>query len=189
MSAEKDVSFDHGINGSIAEDCYFAMRAYMKGYTFTFVDGQMWEKSPFTIWDFIQQRKRWVQGIALVVQAPEIPWKYKLWLSFSWSAWITMPLSLSNIVLGPLFPLPMPAWLNILMLFIGTFKVYMYIFGLIKSLSFYQLGLFKYALCFASIIFVIILSTMLETIAVLMAVFSDKRKFYIVNKDTKVIAV
>lgn len=189
VGAEKDISFDHGIYGSIAEDCYFAMRAYMKGYTFDFIDGEMWEKSPFTIWDFIQQRKRWVQGITLVVLAREIAWKYKIWLAFSLCAWITMPLTLSNIVLGALFPVPVPNWLNVLMFFVGSFKVYMYIFGVIKSLSFHRLGVVKYASCFVFLIFVILLSTILETTAVLMAFFSDKSKFYIVNKDPKVFTV
>lgn len=38
--AEKDVTFDHGLDGSVAEDCYFSMIAYKKGYTFDFVEGK-----------------------------------------------------------------------------------------------------------------------------------------------------
>lgn len=38
--AEKDVTFDHGLDGSVAEDCYFSMIAYKKGYTFDFVEGR-----------------------------------------------------------------------------------------------------------------------------------------------------
>lgn len=40
--------------------------------------GEMHEKSPFTFWDFLQQRKRWIQGIFLTVHSPEIPIKNKV---------------------------------------------------------------------------------------------------------------
>lgn len=78
LGAEKKVSFDNGSDGSIAEDCYFAMIAYRDGYSFDFVDGEMNEKSPFTLWDFLQQRKRWIQGIYLTVHSSEIPWRIKV---------------------------------------------------------------------------------------------------------------
>ncbi len=162
------------------------MVACMKGYNFDFVQGEMFEKSPFTVWDFIQQRKRWVQGIYLTVHAPEIPWKYKILEACSLYAWITMPIAISNVVLGVLYPLPMPSWLNAAGLLVSCVNVYMYVFGLIKSVSLYRLGLFKYGLCLISIQFVILLSALCESIAVSMAVLSDKRKFYVVEKDLKI---
>lgn len=183
MYAERHVSYDNGIRGSLAEDCYFAMKAHMEGYKFAFVDGEMWEKSPFTIWDFIQQRKRWVQGISLVVHSPEIAWRYKIWLSLSLYAWITMPLSLSNIFLGLIFPLPTPLWLNFLCSFVAAVNIYMFIFGAIKSLSIYRLGIIKYSSCMASILFVILISTIMENIAIIGGVFARKKKFYVVDKD------
>lgn len=67
------MTFDHGPDGSVAEDNYFGMVALREGYTFDFIEGEMWEKSPFTIYDFLQQRKRWLQGILLVVHSPQIP--------------------------------------------------------------------------------------------------------------------
>ena len=159
------------------------MRAFMKGYVFDFVDGEMHEKSPFSIWDFIQQRKRWVQGISMVVRASEIPWRYKGLLACSLYAWISMPLALSNIVLGPIYPLPVPLWLNLVALVVSAVNIYMYIFGVVKSVSIYRLGLFKYALCLLSIPFVILLSAFLESVAILMALSGRKKNFYIVNKD------
>jgi len=161
------------------------MRAHMKNYTFSFIDGEMWEKSPFTLWDFIEQRKRWVQGISLVVHAQEIPWRYKIWLALSLYAWITMPLSLSNVVIGIIFPLPIPLWLNILCSFVASVNIYMYIFGTIKSLSLYRLGFFKYFSCLVGVVFVIVISMVLENLAVLLGVFGHKKKFYIVKKDDK----
>ncbi|KAJ2950601.1 hypothetical protein O0L34_g8853 [Tuta absoluta] len=70
VGAEKKVSFDNGLDGSVAEDCYFAMKAYRDGYTFNFIEGEMWEKSPFSIWDFIQQRKRWIQVVGALATIP-----------------------------------------------------------------------------------------------------------------------
>jgi egghead protein (zeste-white 4 protein) len=43
----------------------------------------MWEKSPFTFTDFFQQRKRWMQGIFMVVASNRIPAKSKLLLALS----------------------------------------------------------------------------------------------------------
>ncbi len=43
--------------------------------------GEMWEKSPFTLTDFIKQRKRWVQGIFLVVHERRLPWHVRFYLS------------------------------------------------------------------------------------------------------------
>ncbi|CAK1545847.1 unnamed protein product [Leptosia nina] len=61
-STEKHVSFDNGLEGSIIEDGYFAIKASSKGYSFDFIEGEMWEMSPFTVLDFMKQRKRWLQG-------------------------------------------------------------------------------------------------------------------------------
>jgi len=56
---EVDVGIDFGPKGSIAEDCCFALKAWSKGYTFGFIKGELQEKSPFSVMDFIRQRKRW----------------------------------------------------------------------------------------------------------------------------------
>ena len=73
MAAERDVTFDHGPSSSVAEDAYFGLVAASKGYSFGFIEGDMWEKSPFTMKDFLHQRKRWFQGLLLVVHSPGIP--------------------------------------------------------------------------------------------------------------------
>lgn len=39
VGAERKVSFDHGREGSIAEDCFFSMIAFRDGYTFDFIEG------------------------------------------------------------------------------------------------------------------------------------------------------
>ena len=74
--AEKEVSFDNGPESSLAEDAYFGLLAASKGFTFGFIEGDMWEKSPFTILDFLHQRKRWLQGLLQVTHSSNIPIGY-----------------------------------------------------------------------------------------------------------------
>ena len=59
---EEAVSFDHGIEGSITEDSYFAVKAVNQGYTFDWIEGEMLEQSPFSFMDYIRQKRRWDQG-------------------------------------------------------------------------------------------------------------------------------
>jgi cellulose synthase/poly-beta-1,6-N-acetylglucosamine synthase-like glycosyltransferase len=58
---EKSITFDHGLEGSITEDSYFVIKASNQGYSFGWIDGEMYEQSPFTFMDFLRQRKRWHQ--------------------------------------------------------------------------------------------------------------------------------
>ena len=81
--AERKISFDWGLAGSKAEDCFFGMVALDRGYTFDFIEGEMHEKSPFTFADFIKQRKRWIQGFYLVCTSEQIPIRSKFLLTMS----------------------------------------------------------------------------------------------------------
>ena len=67
------MSYDNGPDSSVAEDTYFGILASSQGYSFDFIQGNMCEKSPFTIMDFLQQRKRWLQGLLLVAHSSRIP--------------------------------------------------------------------------------------------------------------------
>ncbi|CAI2348406.1 unnamed protein product [Caenorhabditis sp. 36 PRJEB53466] len=135
VEAERDVSYDHGMEGSIAEDCFFSMVAMKHGYSFDFIEGEMHEKSPFTMWDFLQQRKRWLQGILLTVHSSKIAIVHKALLALSLYAWATMPLTSLQVFLCPLFPLPRCLPFDFLLSFVGALNLYMYIFGVVKSFS------------------------------------------------------
>lgn len=183
--AERRVSFDHGLSGSVAEDCYFSMVAYKEGYTFNFIQGEMWEKSPFTFWDFLQQRKRWIQGIFLVVHSPDIPIRNKIFLALALYSWATVPLTTSNIVLAAVFPIPCWQVINFLCAFVGSMNIYMYIFGVIKSFSLYRLGLVKFLFFVIGALCTIPFNIVIENIAVIWGCFGNKYRFYIVNKEVK----
>jgi egghead protein (zeste-white 4 protein) len=185
FKAERDVSYDHGLDGSVAEDCYFSMIAYQKGYTFDFIEGEMWEKSPFTIKDFIQQRKRWLQGIFLVVHSPLIPLQNKVFLAMSLYAWMAIPLSTSNILFAYFCPLPTNEHtiFNFLVAFVGAVNIYMYIFGVLKSFSLIRLGVKKFTLCIIGALLTIPFNIVIENVAVIWGLFGEKHKFYIVEKQ------
>ncbi|GFS30299.1 beta-1,4-mannosyltransferase egh [Trichonephila inaurata madagascariensis] len=161
------------------------MVAYKEGYTFNFIEGEMWEKSPFTLWDFLQQRKRWLQGIFLVVHSPAIPFRNKVFLACALYSWATIPLSTSNIILAGLFPIPCWQIINFLCAFVGAMNIYMYIFGVLKSFSLYRLGLLKFCLCIIGALLTVPINIVIENIAVIWGCFGKKHRFYVVNKDVK----
>lgn len=183
LKAERAVSYDHGIDGSVAEDCYFSMIAYKDGYTFDFIEGEMWEKSPFSIRDFLQQRKRWMQGIFLVVHSPKVPLQNKLFLAMSLYAWMTIPLSTTNLILASLCPLPPTAWCNFLSAFVGSVYIYMYLFGVVKSFNIMRLGLRRFLICLFGAVFTIPFNIVIENLAVLLGFFGKKHKFFVVQKQ------
>lgn len=183
VAAEKAVSFDNGLDGSVAEDCFFAMKAYKQGYSFNFVEGEMWEKSPFTLWDFVQQRKRWLQGILLVVHSKQIPLNRKLLLAISCYSWVTLPLSTSNVILAALCPIPCPPLIDFLCAFIGAVNIYMYVFGVVKSFTVYRFGFFKFLLCICGALLTMPFNVIIENVAVIWGVIGKKHKFYVVNKN------
>ncbi|XP_055615409.1 beta-1,4-mannosyltransferase egh [Toxorhynchites rutilus septentrionalis] len=185
VHAEKEVSFDNGVDGSVAEDCFFAMRAFAKGYTFNFIEGEMYEKSPFTLLDFLQQRKRWLQGILLVVHSSTIPLRNKLLLAISVYSWVTMPLSTSNMIFAGLYPIPCPNIVDFLCAFIAGFNIYMYVFGVIKSFSLYRFGVIKFLACVLGALCTIPINVVIENVAVIWGLVGKKHKFYVVQKDVR----
>uniref|UniRef100_A0A0K0F6R5 Beta-1,4-mannosyltransferase bre-3 n=2 Tax=Strongyloides TaxID=6247 RepID=A0A0K0F6R5_STRVS len=184
VGSEKKVTFDHGIEGSIAEDCFFSMVAMRDGYTFDYIEGEMNEKSPFNFWDLLQQRKRWLQGIYLTVHSSLIPWKTKLFLAMSLYAWITMPITSLNLLLCPMAPVPTFFLFDFLVTLIGSVNLYLYVYGAVKSFSHkYRGSYFKIFLYIASAITVLPLNIVIENMASLMGTLASKDEFYVVKKD------
>ena len=158
------------------------MKAFAKGYSFDWIEGEMYEKSPFTLMDFLQQRKRWLQGILLVVHSKVIPFKYKIFLAFSVYSWCLAPFAVTNVFFTNMYPLPCPYVIDAACSFLGAFSVYMYIFGAFKSLSLYGYGFFKTLLAVFGVLFTIPLNMITENIAIVWGLLTNKHKFYVVNK-------
>ncbi|CAF0796162.1 unnamed protein product [Rotaria sp. Silwood1] len=184
-SCEFEVTFDNGRAGSIAEDTYFAMLAMSKNKKFGWIEGEMWEKSPFTLADFVKQRKRWLQGILLVVHDIRLPLRVRLGLGIALYSWVTLPITSLNVILAPLCPIPLHWTLNFLINFVGAVNIYLYIIGAVRSFSLVRLGYAQFILRIIGTLATIPFVVVCEIAAVLWGLFSDKGKFYVVDKQLK----
>eukprot|EP01065_Artemidia_motanka_P012649 TRINITY_DN16976_c0_g1_i1.p1 TRINITY_DN16976_c0_g1~~TRINITY_DN16976_c0_g1_i1.p1 ORF type:complete len:853 (+),score=278.66 TRINITY_DN16976_c0_g1_i1:51-2609(+) len=63
QDVEERVGWDHGPEGSITEDAFFAVVAWKRGAGVAWIDSFMFEQSPFTVTDFMKQRRRWFSGL------------------------------------------------------------------------------------------------------------------------------
>lgn len=162
------------------------MKAFAKGYTFDWIEGEMYEKSPFTLMDFLQQRKRWLQGILLVVHSKAIPFRYKIFLALSVYSWCTMPFSSMNIIFGIAYPLPCPYIVDLTCAFLGGISIYMYIFGVMKSFTLYRFGVVKAIVCIIGALCTIPFNLVIENVAVLWGLLTNKHKFYVVQKEVAI---
>ncbi|XP_022118564.2 beta-1,4-mannosyltransferase egh isoform X1 [Pieris rapae] len=179
--SEKKVSFDHGPEGSIS-DGHFALKASSMGYTFNFIEGEMCEMSPFTVFDFIRQRKRWFQGMIITGNCETIPLKYRLLFLLHTYAWLALPLRACNYFTAEYYPVPFLYVLDLLIAFIGAVGIYLHIYGSIRSYSMKQYGYFKIVLVLATII-VLPLVLILEIVAIFLAIITEKKGFYVIDKN------
>ncbi|CAG0892115.1 unnamed protein product [Darwinula stevensoni] len=181
VKAERDVSYDNGLNGSIAEDAYFGMKASQQGYKFGFIDGELWEKSPFTLWDFLQQRKRWMQGIYLVAHCPLISIKTKIFMCISIYSWLAVPLITVSGLLFAYFPVPCPVIINCALSFCMAVSSYMYVFGIMKSMN--RMGICRLIIFLLLVPLIITFNCIIENLAVIWGYFGNKYNFYVVKKE------
>lgn len=188
LGAERKVSYDNGPDSSVAEDTYFGILAASQGYSFDFIHGNMCEKSPFSLMDFLQQRKRWLQGLLLVAHSSRLPFRYRFLLGTSVYAWITMPLTTANLFLKPIFPIPVPQVVDISVSFIGGIWMFLYIYGTCRSFSIARVGVFKFLLLLMTGVIVTPFKVVVENIAVVWGLFTPKHKFFVVKKDIAVVS-
>lgn len=133
--AEMKVSYDHGPQASIAEDCYFACVAFKKGYSFGFVEGNMMENSTFTMADFVLQRCRWMRGIYLTILSRGIPLRYKAGPLLLTVSNMAMPVNLLLLPLGLIWPLPISASLLFVYGFVLGTVLHLYLLGTYLTFS------------------------------------------------------
>jgi len=86
-AVERLIGFDNGLRGSITEDAWFALLAWAKGVRFSWIDAHCFEQSPFTIHDFIMQRRRWFGGLWIVCFDTLIPFGNRAVLLFMIVTW------------------------------------------------------------------------------------------------------
>ncbi|KAL4226308.1 Glycosyl transferase group 2 [Mactra antiquata] len=184
---EMDVGLDNGPSGSIAEDCFFALKAWAIGYKFQFITGEMKEKSPFTLLDFIRQRRRWFVGQTYTILCNKIPLVYKLGIMSSLTCCLLMPVSFSNIFIDMIFPYKKPIAFCFLSGFVGGTFAFLYGFGAFLSCEHrkwsYTRRIFVSLVCCALII---PCSVVMESIAAYWGLLTlNSNDFFIIQKDTQ----
>ncbi|KAK3611924.1 hypothetical protein CHS0354_014000 [Potamilus streckersoni] len=186
VSVEKKIGFDFGPCGSIAEDVFFALTAWKLGYKFNFVDGEMWEKSPFSLGDYVKQRKRWFVGHIYTILSSEIPIKCKLCLIPTDLGWLLLFGNILNFPASFVFPIPMPLILNVIAGSMGGVMIFLFIFGTIKSISIRKYGLPRKVLFILWTVISIPLAACLDATASLYGVITcNSGGFHIVEKEVK----
>ncbi len=104
-------------------------------------------------------------------------------LAIGFYSWVTLPLSILNIVVAPLYPIPLYWLLKFLISYVSAVAVYLYIIGTIRSFPLSRYGYIHFILRIICTIITIPLAVSCEIISVPWGLFSDKGQFYVINKQ------
>lgn len=154
-----------------------------KGYSFDWIEGEMYEKSPFTLLDFIKQRKRWLQGLYLLVHSKMTPLKHKFFLILCTYSNCLGPLIALHVMFALFFPTDCPVVIDILWAFLGGVSFYVSLFGTVISCSLMGNRTSETLVALILTIVTLPLKLVLENIASVWGLFTKKHQFYIVNKE------
>ncbi|XP_054158406.1 beta-1,4-mannosyltransferase egh-like [Oppia nitens] len=177
--AERSVTFDNnGPNGSVCEDIFMAFNAYRRGYTFDFIEGEMYEKSTFTVWDFIRQRKRWIQGLLLLIYTSNIEHRYLILLEIVHLSMFAMYIQLIDLI----YPVPTVYWCQLINRLTVSVVVYQQLFGTVIQFDWRQIGIKKFILCLVGSVLVIPFNYVCFLIVILYALLTKKHEFFVVQK-------
>lgn len=190
---EKLVQFDHGAEGSIAEDAFFALVARSQNVRFAWIDAFMYEQSPFNFMDFVRQRARWLVGGILVCNSTDIPLLYRAGMKIFTTLWAMMPLSYIALALAILWrpygsALGDGSWYYEFTLpTMAVLSLWNYTFGFLVTFPFHELGAVQYFTLLYLQLFLMPMFGVMEVTAVAYALVNFKKisvVFHVVEKDT-----
>mmetsp|Transcript_20533 Transcript_20533/g.20646 ORF Transcript_20533/g.20646 Transcript_20533/m.20646 type:complete len:1137 (+) Transcript_20533:93-3503(+) len=187
-AVEKEVGFDHGMPGSITEDAYFALVAWSKDVKFSWVDAYMYEQSPFSIYDFIMQRRRWFGGLWLVCWEKKIGWQYRLTLLFMITTWafgsVPMLVTATSWVVSVKFS-QVCTWLIACM---SATYAWSYALGFIRTFNIYD-GIVRYFILLSLQLLLLPIYAGMEVCGVSYAVINPPfDTFHVVMKEGKAVS-
>jgi hypothetical protein len=169
---EASIGWDFGITWG--EDSLFGLEAQRKGYRISWLKGRLYEQSPFTIRDFMKQRRRWVFHSLDVLKRRKTSIKVKASYLYSLLVWSSglpnLVITILSIVSKTVFPFN--EFLILLTAPVLTSLISSYTVGLYLNTQ--PLGLPLRKLVLYSI-FAVIVGSILEGIAVWYAVLSSIR--------------
>lgn len=180
---EQMVGFDHGPASSITEDCYFALVAQGRGVEYEFIHAFMYEKSPFSLADFVRQRRRWFGGLWLCVLSPDLPLKSRLPLGTFMLLWSLSWMCILMVYINFAYPTGTQVWLAMVGGVSFMYYVSLYIIGFLRTFSLRQLGLVRYLGLFALQLTLIPIFSIMEAAGVLYGVLFPPRDFFVVQKE------
>lgn len=179
---EKLLGLDHGPEASITEDAYFALVAQSSGIRFSFIHTFMYEKSPFSIKDFIIQRRRWFGGLWMCVFSRHIPLKERLPLGGFMCLWSISWLCILMVYLNLLYPTGTPPWLAIVGGVSFAYYVFLYLVGFWRTFDRRKDKQHMVLYLVAQTLLIPVFSLM-EAAGVFYGLISPPRSFDIVQKE------
>lgn len=187
-NVEKEVTFDHGLEGSIAEDAFFAMVARTKGVRFAWVDATMEERSPLCLLDFMKQRARWLVGGMLVVKSMKLPLWTRWVMGILVSIWFASPVTYTLGIVA-IFCSGGSRWdrgFSILVSCLTVMSLWNYVLGFCVSFSVSKLGLIRFLVLLYLQVFLIPVFGFMEMVSVCYALWNFKKVatgFHVIQKD------
>ena len=179
---EQMVGLDHGPKASITEDAYFALIAQSLGVEFGFVDGFMYEKSPFSVKDFIKQRHRWFGGLWYCALDRQIPLRERVILATFMVMWSLSWLCIAMVYVNLIYPTGTPVWLAIAGGLSFAYFVCLYLVGYIKTFR-WENGKRRFIVGLLVQLLLIPVFSLMEATAVFYGLISPPKGFYIVQKE------
>ncbi|MFZ8801308.1 MAG: glycosyltransferase family 2 protein, partial [Candidatus Nanopusillus sp.] len=173
---EQKVGWDFG--ETWGEDSLFGLKAQELGYKIEWLRGRLYEQSPFSIKDFLKQRRRWVLHSFDVLKR-KLPLKVKLYYSYSLLVWSSGLISLTAVMLsifsGTIFPFS--NYIILIVMPVTIAWIGSYLIGFYLNTQPLEVPL-HYKVLFA--IPSIIIGSILDGIAIWYAIIS-----MLINKDVK----
>jgi egghead protein (zeste-white 4 protein) len=179
---EKMIGLDHGPQASITEDAFFALVAQSMGVEFSFIHAFMYEKSPFSVRDFIRQRQRWFGGLWLCVKSPNIPRWERLVLSTFMVLWSISWLCIVMVYVNLLYPTGTPGWLAVSGGISFAYYVTLYLVGFIRTFD-WRDGKRRLVLLLIAQLLLLPIFSLMEAIGVFYGLFAPPKNFYVVQKE------
>lgn len=175
--------YDYGPETSITEDAHLALKIMDNGYKFGWLNGNVYEQSPYSWRDFIAQRKRWFVGLTFVERQKDITWYNRMVLVISRFMWAISWLAFVITILNVFFPSETEMWIGMIGGFIFSVYVLIYLIGTYRNVSNKQIGRLAKVYLYLLTLLCIPLSTCLEACGVIAGMVAPKKHFQVVYKN------